>query len=386
VNGTGIGMRFTGRSLIATATLCSCGGLARPDVPQPPPASDVETTVYLIGDAGVPALGGDPVLQALTEDVADAAAAATPIILFLGDNIYPRGMPDSSAPNRADAERRLAAQIEVAVETGAGTIFIPGNHDWDFAGAPNHERVLRAAQYGEAIGEGFVHFLPAGACPGPQIVDIDTQVRLVILDTQWWLNPQPLTNIPEYCSTQDRGEVLDSMRVAISSAGDRHVIVAGHHPLQSGGVHGGYFTLGQHLFPLREKYSWAWIPLPALGSVYPVARRMGVSDQDLAGPRNRSMRLAFDSVFSEHVPLIYAAGHEHTLQIIAAEGPPYHVVSGTGNWGHVSAVRQLPGTLFAASTGGYVRLDFGRDGRVRLGVIVVDRSSERHEAFSMYLE
>jgi hypothetical protein len=360
--------------------------MTRPVEEAPPPAADVETTVYLVGDAGVPALGGDPVLRALTEDVADAGAAATTIILFLGDNIYPRGMPEESAPNRQDAERRLAAQIEVAVQTGAGTIFIPGNHDWDFSGTADRERVVRAAQFGEAMGEGFVHFLPAGACPGPQIVDVDTRVRLVLLDTQWWLNAQPLSNIPEHCATRNRAEILDSLRAALGSADDRHVIVAGHHPLASGGVHGGHFTLGQHLFPLKEKYSWAWIPLPGLGSVYPVARRIGVSDQDLAGPRNRSMRLALDSAFREHAPLVYAAGHEHTLQLIADESPRYHVVSGTGNYGHVSAVRRLPGTLFAASSGGYVRLDFGRDGRVRLGIIVVDRSSERHEAFSMYLE
>jgi hypothetical protein len=217
-------------------------------------------------------------------------------------------------------------------------------------------------------------------------VDVASRVRLVLLDTQWWLNAQPLTNIPEYCATQNRGEILDSLRAALSSAEDRYVVVAGHHPLASGGVHGGHFTLGQHLFPLKEKYSWAWIPLPGLGSVYPVARRLGITDQDLAGPRNRSMRLALDSVFREDPPLIYAAGHEHTLQLITDDSPRYHVVSGTGNYGHVSAVRRLPGTLFAASRGGYVRLEFERDGRVRLGMIVVDRSSERYEAFSMYLE
>jgi len=389
-------MIFSGRSgnsrvaracaLLAVPVLCSCGGMTHAAEQTPPPATDVETTVYLVGDAGVPAPGGDPVLQALTQDVADASAASTPIILYLGDNIYPRGMPDESAPNRKDAERRLAAQIEVAIQTGAGTIFIPGNHDWDFASTADRERVVRAAQFGEAMGEGFAHFLPAGACPGPQIVDVESRVRLVLLDTQWWLNAQSLTDIPEHCATKNRSEILDSLRVAISSAGDRHVIVAGHHPLASGGVHGGYFTLGQHLFPLKEKYSWAWIPLPGLGSVYPVARRMGITDQDLAGPRNRSMRLALDSVFRAHPPLVYAAGHEHTLQLIADDSPRYHIVSGTGNYGHVSAVRQMPGTLFAASRGGYVRLDFARDGHVRLGMIVVDRSGERHEAFSMYLE
>ena len=363
-----------------------CGTLPIAEVQEAPAASSIETTLYLIGDAGVPDEEGEPVFEALTEDIAGLPPGTRPLTVFLGDNIYPRGMPPPDAPNRADAERRLAAQIAVAVATETDAIFVPGNHDWDFAGTPDRERVVQAAQFGESIGQGRVRFLPAGTCPGPETVDVGTHVRLILLDTQWWLFSDPFGGIPETCPTHNRREVLDSLRAAIASAGSRHVIVAGHHPLASSGVHGGYFTFGQHLFPLREKYRWAWIPLPGLGSAYPIARRLGISDQDISGPRYTRMRAAFDSVFTERTPLVFAGGHEHTLQVIADESPRFHIVSGAGNYGHISPVGRESGTLFAAASSGYVRLDFQSDGRVRLGVIVVDARAARNEAYSLYLQ
>ena len=52
--------------------------------------------LYLIGDAGAPNPRGEPVLQALGADLA-ARKAGERLVVYLGDNIYMEGMPDSSA-------------------------------------------------------------------------------------------------------------------------------------------------------------------------------------------------------------------------------------------------------------------------------------------------
>jgi hypothetical protein len=347
-----------------------------------PPAADVETTVFLIGDAGVPGVDREPVFEAL---IAEASRVGSPVILFLGDNIYPAGMPAEGAADRKEGERRLSAQIDAVLQSGARGFFIPGNHDWDFGGGGSLDALLRAAAFGTARGGESVRFLPAPGCPGPTIVDLDSRLRLVLLDTQWWLFDGGVQT-PAECPTRSRREVLDSLGHAVSSAGERRVVVAGHHPLESGGVHGGQFSFRQHVFPLTEFLSWAWIPLPGVGSAYPVARKMGISNQDLSGPRNRVMRAALDSVFRTHRPLVYAAGHEHTLQLISGDGVGYHVVSGTGNWGHTEPVERLTETLFAASRGGYMRLDVQRDGTVRLGIMVASRRGSAREVYSLLLD
>src|SRR5512132_596805 len=89
---------------------------------------EIETTLFLIGDAGDP----DPraasvVLDSMKRQAAEAPGRA--VVVFLGDNVYPSGVPVDSALTWPDARRRLASQMD-AIPVGARGIFIPGNHDW----------------------------------------------------------------------------------------------------------------------------------------------------------------------------------------------------------------------------------------------------------------
>ena len=115
------------------ALAAACSRAARP-VPAPVPAAapaEVESTLFLIGDAGAPA-EDEPVLAALEQMIRDTPEPK--YLVYLGDNIYPRGLPDSGAIGREEAERRIDAQIAVGVRTETTTWFIPGNHDWAFMG------------------------------------------------------------------------------------------------------------------------------------------------------------------------------------------------------------------------------------------------------------
>lgn len=348
------------------------------------PAADVDSTIFLIGDAGAPALQREPVFEALSHD---AACDANPsVVLFLGDNIYPRGLSLPGTLDRDEGERRLCMQLDVLRASRARGIFIPGNHDWDFAGEGRRESLLRAEAYGQSIAGGLAEFRPARACPGPDTIDIGKHVRLVLLDTQWWLFEEPVEDVPAACRQKSREAIIDALRSALRAPDGRHVIVAGHHPMVTHGPHGGYFTMRQHVFPLRDKFRWGWIPLPVLGSLYPLARRLGISDQDVFHRRYRDMISAFGSAFRNDPPLAYASGHEHSLQLLEGKGARYQIVSGTGNYGHITPVATRAGTLFAASESGYVRLHVQRDGRVRLGMIFVDNNGDYREAYATYLE
>jgi hypothetical protein len=404
-----------------------------------PEATAIESTVFLIGDAGNPA-PEEPVLKALKRQVTEAPGEK--VVVFLGDNVYPRGMPVEGAPDRGEAERRLLGQIEVATETKVQTYFIAGNHDWGYMGPAGWDGIKRQSEFIEAHGGGFAHMRPQNGCPGPEVVDFGRQVRIILLDTQWWVHefrkPQDSTSA---CATYTQTQVVDSLRKALQSAAredsakkalpevkdsvaevadsakkaapaevvrdsidqakkaatdslaqardtvtNRYVIVAGHHPIESGGQHGGYFGWQRHLFPLRRLASWLWIPLPGIGSIEPIARREGGTNQDLAGPMYAQMRREFDKVFSDYEPLVYAAGHDHDMQVLKGDHVGTVLVSGAGIYGHVSPVDYRPNTRFAAAASGYMRLDFLRDGKVRLGVITVNVLGETDEAFSMYLE
>ncbi len=370
---------------VATA----CGSARALDTAAPgvalAPASQIDVTLFLVGDAGVPAAPPDsePVLVALR---AAAGAVPSPVIVFLGDNVYPRGMPDSGAAGRAEAERRLSAQLAVLHATGARGLFVPGNHDWDREGPGGWEAVRREGRFIAQSGGSRVALLPRDGCPGPAIVDVGAAVRLVALDTQWWLHGAAKPQHPgSSCPADSEGEVIDSLRAALRTAGTRAVVVVAHHPLLSGGPHGGHFGWQDHVFPLRNLKPWLWLPLPLVGSAYPIARENGISSQDASSTAYRWMRAALDSAFAARPPLIYAAGHDHALQVIAGTSARYEIVSGAGTFGHHSGVAALDGTRFAQSASGFMRVDVLHDGRARLDVTVVDAGGKGAEAFGLWL-
>jgi hypothetical protein len=162
--------------------------------------------------------------------------------------------------------------------------------------------------------------------------------------------------------------------------------VAAHHPLVSGGEHGGYFNWRDHLFPLRAAVSWLWIPLPWLGSLYPSARQQGISSQDIPSRAYQRLIAAFGRAFAGVRPALYASGHDHNLQVIIDGPARVHLVSGAGFYGHTTEVTRIRGTLFAHDASGFARLDVPQSGPARLAVLEVDRTGRSREVFSTWVE
>ncbi len=370
--------------LALTALACeSAPSRVTPPAPIPERGA-IEATVFLIGDAGKSAPSGDPVLSTLAAMVREDPGRAT--VVFLGDNVYPGGIPPEADPERAAADQRLAAQIDVVDTTVAYGIFVPGNHDWTASGDDGWEAIRRQERVIAGRGRSSVVMLPGGGCPGPEAVDVGTRLRLLVLDTEWWLRsgPKPVGAGAE-CAPNTIAGVMDSLRGALAGAGDRFVGIVAHHPLQSGGVHGGHFGMLDHLFPLRAWKSWLWVPLPVIGSAYPLARMAGISSQDLTSRTFGVMRDSLTAAFRVHLPLFYASGHEHNLQVLDGEWVTHFLVSGGGYYGHTTRVVYLDESRYAEAESGFMRVDVLRDGRVRLGVITVTADGQASEDFSMWL-
>jgi hypothetical protein len=331
----------------------------------------VAYTLLLIGDAGLPAPTGEPVLKALSDEIRASDPERT-FVVYLGDNIYPRGLTDSTlVSERKEGERILNAQIDAVLSAGGRGVLVPGNHDWNAGANDGWVYIRRQDRYVDERGQGRVALLPNDGCPGPEVLDLNPTLRLIVLDTEWWLQP-PGTR-PEgpqsTCSAKTEVAVVDSIRAVLANAGGRRTVVVGHHPLVSGGEHGGYFD---------------W---PTYLQLHPVVRIGGYfARQDVNGLEYTKMRVNLAGAFQQNPPLVYAAGHEHNLQVLRRAPARYLLVSGTGIYGHTTSVRAITGSQYARRASGFQRLSFLRDGRVRLAVLVSDAQGRLREDFSTFLD
>ena len=372
-----------GLTVFATVVTVGCAGSPPPGMNTAVPyLRPLEHRVYLIGDAGKPAKGSEPVFAAVQNDIQSRSVPAT--IVFLGDNLYSHGLPPETDPERKEMERRILDQVRLVQRTGAAGVFVPGNHDWDAGGEGGWAAIQRQEQLVENDGTPGILWLPNNGCPGPETFPVGDYVKLVVIDTHWWLHGHSKPG-PTECTPGTEQEVLAALSESLSD--QSHLsLVLGHHPYKSGGPHGGYFPVKKHIFPLTELASWAWLPLPIIGSAYPVARMSGISSQDQSGPRHKHMNESLASVLSKKRHLAYAAGHEHALEVLEDESVGLLLVSGGGYYGHTDKTRWRDETRFTKGVSGYMRLDVSTLGEVRLSVTEVNADGVGREIYAMDLK
>lgn len=348
--------------------------------------SDRSSSLLLVGDAGEGWGRVRPIFEAIAREVADAPERSA--VIVLGDNVYPRGLPKPDAPDRREGEARLDAQVAALKATGAKAVFIPGNHDWDRDGADGWEAVKREGERVEALGAPTVSFRPTGGCPGPSAVPIGSRLVVVAIDTQWFLHPG--SKPPQgssTCEANTDSEFQERLRAVLASAGDRRVVVVAHHPLVSGGGHGGHYSWQEHLFPLRAWKGWLWVPLPVLGSIYPLSRASGAYRQDIPSAAYKKMLAVVEPVLKEHPPLLWVSGHEHGLQVLDGGGRATRlVISGGGALDHTKTPHVLSSTRFVSGEAGYARLDVRPNGSSRLAILTVGKEGHAVERYSERLD
>ena len=347
--------------------------------PAPAPTlSEVESSIILIGDVGNAAdRHGHHLLKTLTEEIRRYHPGQT-LVVFLGDNIYPGGLREREGILNPEDVSRLSLQIEAVKNGGGHAVFLPGNHDYDAGGTAG---VLRQEAYINrfgviADGRRVARFCPADAAPGPEFLDWGDQIRLVCLNTQWWFQGRDRLG-QENRPVNDKiapEQVIADLVTTIEEARDRYVVVAGHHPLESNGPHGGFFPWHRHLFPLRQHWKGAWVPLPVFGTIYVVARQLGVYDTEGSHSQYKKLCARIEKAFQEvsRAPLVYAAGHEHSLEVLKGTGALSLIVSGAGSPAECTPLSVTEETLMASPHPGFFRLDILHDGRVRLEMIEVD--------------
>ncbi|UEG49100.1 metallophosphoesterase [Ferruginibacter lapsinanis] len=363
-------MRKTGIVLL-TLFLFQAIGLAQ---------DSIQARIILIGDAGQLTNGRHPVVSAVKRSI---QLDEKTTIVFLGDNLYKPGFPDNSLPNFSMAKAPLDSQVQIAGSSDAKVYFVPGNHDWANGGSKGYESILREQAYIDFLGNKNVAMFPRDGCPGPEEIKINKDITLVTMDSQWWLQLNDKPGIESDCPYKTKAEVLVQLDDILSRNSQKLVILAFHHTFRSYSPHGGYFTIKQHIFPFTDAIPKLYIPLPVLGSVYPLTRAVFGTIQDLKHPLYQAMINEIENVVKGHPNVIYASGHDHSLQLIQDSGYNY-IVSGSGSKN--TRVSKNKKSLYASAKSGFVTLEISKNKNVQANVYLVDGDSAKMDYTKLILD
>lgn len=286
------------------------------------PDKEIDKTFYLVGDAGVSPENGMSLGLTTFQNYLKGKDTKGDYAIFLGDNIYPAGMPNKDDSYRKEAENHMDAQFKSVKDFMGKTIFIPGNHEWyadGVKGVKDEEKYVEAAL-------GKDSFFPENGCP-MESIDVSDTIQLIIIDTQWYLenwNYHP--GINDECEIKTRERLLLEVEGEIKKAQGKTIVIAIHHPMYTNGVHGGQFAFKKHLFPTQKN-----IPLPILSSLVTQIRTQGgISIQDRYNELYNNLMKRLETLATESGNITFVSGHEHTLQYIETEYIK-QIVSGSGS-------------------------------------------------------
>lgn len=310
--------------------------------------------ILIIGDTGAAdTTGKDPVLELLKNKLPETENSA---LIFLGDNVYPKGIPPEDHPLRKLSEKRLNVQLEAIKDYKGKIIFISGNHDWNKGKKNGYEYVLRQEKYIESYLKNKELYYPSGGCPGPEEIKISDYLTLVVINTQWWVT-KGFRPIGKHfgCCVETEIQFFQKLEEILCNNLNKRVLVLGHLPIYSYGMHGGNFLWKHHLFPFTLFRKKAYFPLPGIGSLLPLYRKYIGAREDISHPRYRRLRKQLKGIFQKFPNIIYAAGHEHNLQYIPKNGNHY-IVSGSGS--RLKYVKKGSGEVFTKAENGFFKLTF----------------------------
>lgn len=344
-------------SLFILFTFCSCathkpqfGKEAVHPLPDSLLQAEVLHRFYLVGDAGYATSANSQQLLSIVKQKLAAEGKNTSLI-YLGDNIYPLGMPPKKHKGRKEAKASLQSQMELAKAFKGKTHFIPGNHDWYHG--------LKGLEEQEELVVKYLNdkdaFLPGKGC-GIDDVEINDSLTLITIDSQWFIeywDDYPTLN--DDCNIKTREAMFEELESLLNKNQFKTVVLAIHHPLMSGGTHGGQFSVKKQLFPLQYP-----IPLPVLGTAINLMRKAsGYSTQDLQSRVYSTLSNRIKTLLQDKSNVVVVSGHDHNLQYIYKDNI-HQIISGSGS--KEEAARAINPADFSYGGNGYAILDVFKNG------------------------
>jgi len=292
------------------------------------PAQKPAHTFYLVGNVGNTRLSEKvpPALSLLKQDLQKANDASS--LVFLGNNIAPKGLPPKEHSNREKSEAQLKEIFSLFEDFNGETFFSPGRRDWQNGHLEGLNAIRRQEEYIEAHFNDYGkskkknHFLPSDGCGGPKKKKIDKDIAMIFVDSQWWIqNKGDNKKMEEGCENTSRLSYLIELKKQINKHRNDQLLIIMHHPLYSRGVRGGHYPLKDHL-----------LPFPGIGSLNLIRRNLFGNKQDINHPDFLLLKKEIEDMLLGYDGVVFVSAHENNLQYFQQNKLNHHfIISGGGN-------------------------------------------------------
>ncbi len=287
-------------------------------------SSAQDVNVFLIGDLGISEANAKQTLEYL--DQVSSEATQDDVLIFLGNNVFPIGLPPLDHEDRPAMEQKLKVQLDAIKKFPGQSFMIPGDDDWGQTRKFGWDYVKNQQTFvTDYLQDDFV-FLPQGGCPGPIEIGLSGELVLLIVDTQYFLHPWDKPRKEDGCEVDGTLGALEVLEDAVQRNRDKHILVVGHHPIYTYGAYG---------------------------------TGPGLKKQSVKNPRYKVIREGIAEIFKNAEHLVYASGHEKSLQYIRKDDNHF-VVSGSGS--SKTSVKGGEGTRFSKSSQGFAQLIYKENG------------------------
>ncbi|TDS17443.1 metallophosphoesterase [Sphingobacterium paludis] len=328
-------------------------------------AQQIEQRILFIGDAGEI----NPMQKSLLVDAAGLVIAGKTQVFFLGDNIYPVGMGLEEEKAQLTASI-LQSQYSGFIERDVPVSFLAGNHDWDKSGSLGLRKVIAQANFLKSQHNSLLNFVPEAGTAGPVVKKFSDRVTAVLYDSEYWLFPHH-ANPDSALEGEVRKQFFADIATAIRENEGNAILFISHHPLRSYGEHGLTFSWRDHLFPLTRIWKPAYLPLPGVGSIFPLVRSTVLnSAEDLKHPVYKRFIRDMRQAVGTHKNIVFVSGHDHGLQWIVDQNFR-QIVSGSG--AKSSIIQPSKALKYQHNQQGFCVLDCMDDGSLDLSFYIEDK-------------
>lgn len=301
---------------------------------------EIDKTFYLIGNAGTSGNEASKSIKSLKKYMAENNSEDS-YVLFLGNSFYPSGMQPKDDSAKKQAEKSMGMQLDALKDFKGKVVVIPGNRDWKSGvdGLELEEDFLKAYFNDADV------LQPNNGC-GLESIDINDNVHLLALDTQWFLEDwDDYPKMNDKCYIKTRDNFFIEVESELKKNADKTIIVALYHPLITYGEHGGKY-------PMIHKDVFSTL-------IKQVKIQGAISKQDLYNERYNGLMDRLKVLTKDIDRLVFVSGLDESLQYIE-DGSVKQIVSGSGSGATAASLGQFGEFSFGGE--GFARLDIEKNG------------------------